>query len=55
MKRDELERLLEDKKRELVELVEKKNSLKDGEVYEKSRELDELVVKFYAVKRKNGV
>ncbi|NLO88812.1 MAG: aspartyl-phosphate phosphatase Spo0E family protein [Clostridia bacterium] len=54
MKKEELEMLLENKKRELSELVEKKNSLRDGEVYKKSRELDELVVRFYAVRRKNG-
>ncbi|HBT20707.1 MAG TPA: aspartyl-phosphate phosphatase Spo0E family protein [Peptococcaceae bacterium] len=50
MKRDELERILRVKKKELAELVTKKNNLKDREVYNKSRELDRLVVEYMRIK-----
>ncbi|MBZ4687850.1 MAG: Spo0E like sporulation regulatory protein [Clostridia bacterium] len=46
MKNKDIEKVINKKKKELRDLVYIKNSLQDKEVYRKSCELDELVVKY---------
>ncbi|MGI6553059.1 MAG: aspartyl-phosphate phosphatase Spo0E family protein [Clostridia bacterium] len=53
MKAGDLKRIIDKKKRELVQLVAKKQSFLDQEVYAKSCELDSLVVRYMKLKLSN--
>ena len=52
MSEDPLELLIMKKKEELKKLVDEKNSIKSEEVHQKSKELDQLVVKLMKKKKK---
>lgn len=55
MNRHMLAKEIWQKQRELSCLVENKRSLRDREVYQKSLELDQLVVRYLQVKEKSDV